>query len=71
MFIYHGHLRSTVEARNALATTAQRFAEDVRVQVRKVQGASTKKGKYAKHSVELEEVPILPFFFKPQVFINL
>lgn len=49
-------LRPTVEARNALATTAQRLAEDSRVQLRKIQGLSTKKGKYAKHSVELEEV---------------
>jgi len=47
--------KPTVEARNALATTAQRLAEDGRVQLRKIQGNSTKKGKYAKHSVELEE----------------
>jgi ribosome recycling factor len=55
------HLRPTVEARNVLAATAQRLAEDGRVQVRKIQGSSTKKGKYAKHSVELEEVCVAPF----------
>jgi len=47
--------KPTVEARNALATTAQRLAEDGRVQLRKIQSTWTKKGKYAKHSVELEE----------------
>ena len=48
--------RPTVEARNALAATANRMAEDVRVQIRKHHQASIKKGKYEKHSVELEEV---------------
>ncbi|KIK91293.1 hypothetical protein PAXRUDRAFT_35002 [Paxillus rubicundulus Ve08.2h10] len=47
--------RPTVEARNALVSTAQRMAEDVRVQVRKIHQASIKKGKYEKHSIELEE----------------
>ncbi|KAF7969439.1 hypothetical protein HWV62_27333 [Athelia sp. TMB] len=47
--------KPTVEARTALATTAQRLAEDTRMQLRKAQGASTKKGKYEKHSIELEE----------------
>ncbi|KAG2151183.1 ribosome recycling factor-domain-containing protein [Suillus bovinus] len=47
--------RPTVEARNALTTTAQRMAEDTRVQLRKIQQASVKKGDYKKHSVELEE----------------
>ena len=32
------------------------MAEDVRVQIRKHHQASVKKGKYEKHSVELEEV---------------
>ncbi|KAG2133196.1 ribosome recycling factor-domain-containing protein [Suillus bovinus] len=47
--------RPTVEARNALTTTAQRMAEDTRVRLRKIQQASVKKGDYKKHSVELEE----------------
>ncbi|KAJ8584603.1 ribosome recycling factor [Rhizopogon salebrosus TDB-379] len=47
--------RPTVEARNALTATAQRMAEDTRVQLRKIQQASVKKGDYKKHSVELEE----------------
>lgn len=48
--------RPTVEARNALVSTASRMAEDVRVQIRKHHQASVKKGKYEKHSVELEAV---------------
>ncbi|KAG2122920.1 ribosome recycling factor-domain-containing protein [Suillus clintonianus] len=47
--------RPTVEARNALTATAQRMAEDTRVQLRKIQQASIKKGDYKKHSIELEE----------------
>ena len=48
--------RPTVEARNTLVYTASRMAEDVRVQIRKHHQTSVKKGKYEKHSVELEEV---------------
>ena len=55
-YIYHFSHRPTVEARNALAATAQRMSEDTRVQLRKIQQASVKKGDYKKHSVELEEV---------------
>lgn len=58
----HSSSRPTVEARNALAANAQRLAEDGRVQLRKIQGTSTKKGKFAKHSVELEEVGSQRFF---------
>ncbi|KAG6873368.1 hypothetical protein C0995_016477 [Termitomyces sp. Mi166 len=47
--------KPTVDARLALYTTAQRKAEEIRVQVRKQHQASLKRGKYAKHSVELEE----------------
>lgn len=47
--------RPTVEARNALTATAQRMAEDTRVQLRKIQQASVKKGDYKKHSIELEQ----------------
>lgn len=37
-------------------TSAQRQAEEARVQIRKQHQASLKKGKYAKHSPELDEV---------------
>jgi len=37
---------------------AQREAENTRVQLRKHHQASVKKGKFGKHSVELEEVRI-------------
>ncbi|RDB16048.1 Ribosome-recycling factor [Hypsizygus marmoreus] len=47
--------KPTVEARLALFTTAQRKAEEIRVQVRKQHQTSLKRGKYEKHSVELEE----------------
>ncbi|KAG5644358.1 hypothetical protein DXG03_008655 [Asterophora parasitica] len=47
--------KPTVEARLALYTGAQRKAEEIRVQVRKQHQASLKRGKYAKHSIELEE----------------
>ncbi|KAF8067662.1 ribosome recycling factor domain-containing protein [Lyophyllum atratum] len=47
--------KPTVEARVALYAAAQRKAEEMRVQVRKQHQASLKRGKYAKHSVELEE----------------
>ncbi|KAH7882811.1 ribosome recycling factor [Phlebopus sp. FC_14] len=47
--------KPTVEARNVLVATAQRLAEDARVQVRKIHQASVKKGKYAKHSIEVQE----------------
>ena len=45
-----------MEARNAVVLNAHRLSEDGRVQLRKIHTTSTKKGKYAKHSVELEEV---------------
>jgi len=47
--------KPTVEARNSLQTVAQREAENTRVQLRKHFQASVKKGKFGKHSVELEE----------------
>ncbi|KAF4607804.1 hypothetical protein EYR40_000139 [Pleurotus pulmonarius] len=47
--------RPTVEARTALYTAATRQAEDSRVQLRKHLQASLKRGKFEKHSVELEE----------------
>ncbi|KAF9465094.1 ribosome recycling factor domain-containing protein [Collybia nuda] len=47
--------KPTVEARSALYTAAHRKAEDIRVQIRKQYQTSVKRGKYAKHSIELEE----------------
>ena len=48
--------RPTVETRNSLQTVAQREAESTRIQLRKHHQASVKKGKFGKHSIELEEV---------------
>lgn len=48
--------RPTVEARRMLISTAQRQAEVWRGHVRKQQQMSVKKGAYAKHSKELDEV---------------
>ncbi|KAG7091956.1 hypothetical protein E1B28_008345 [Marasmius oreades] len=47
--------KPTVEARLASVTAAQKQAEDSRVQIRKHHQASLKKGKYGKHSIELDE----------------
>ncbi|KAG6335343.1 hypothetical protein ID866_3754 [Astraeus odoratus] len=47
--------KPTVEARTALVSNAQRLAEDARVQIRRVHQSSVKKGKYQKHSIELDE----------------
>ncbi|KAJ3999885.1 ribosome recycling factor domain-containing protein [Lentinula boryana] len=47
--------KPTVEARQTLFATAERQAEDTRVQIRRHHQASLKKGKYEKHSIELEE----------------
>ncbi|KAL0069580.1 hypothetical protein AAF712_003238 [Marasmius tenuissimus] len=47
--------KPTVEARQTFVTAAQKQAEDSRVQIRKHHQASLKKGKFEKHSIELEE----------------
>ncbi|KAL4073392.1 ribosome recycling factor domain-containing protein [Scleroderma citrinum] len=47
--------KPTVEARTALVASAQRLAEDARVQIRRIHQASVKKGRFQKHSVELDE----------------
>ncbi|KAJ3729647.1 ribosome recycling factor domain-containing protein [Lentinula raphanica] len=47
--------KPTVEARKALFATAERQAEDTRIQIRRHHQASLKKGKYEKHSIEIEE----------------
>ena len=48
-----------MEARHALYTTAQKQAEDCRVQVRKHHQAALKKGGFRKHSQEVDEVRLL------------
>lgn len=48
--------RPTIDAKKDLFTAAKRKAEDIRVQIRKHHSSSLKKGKYARHSVEMEEV---------------
>lgn len=45
-----------MEAKKELFMAAKRKAEEIRTQVRKQHAASIKRGKYAKHSIELEEV---------------
>ncbi|KAF5351122.1 hypothetical protein D9756_008223 [Leucocoprinus leucothites] len=47
--------KPTVDARKELFAGAKRKAEEIRVQVRKQHQASIKRGKYEKHSIELEE----------------
>ncbi|TFY57615.1 hypothetical protein EVG20_g8475 [Dentipellis fragilis] len=47
--------KPTVDARLAMYTVAARHAEESRMQIRKQHQASLKKGKYAKHSVEVDE----------------
>ncbi|KAJ3847545.1 ribosome recycling factor domain-containing protein [Lentinula lateritia] len=47
--------KPTVEARKALFAAAERQAEDTRAQIRRHHQASLKRGKYEKHSVELDE----------------
>ncbi|KAJ6631187.1 ribosome recycling factor domain-containing protein [Mycena sp. CBHHK59/15] len=47
--------KPTVESNMALVTAAHRKSEDVRIQIRKLHQASLKRGKYEKHSIELEE----------------
>jgi len=54
--------RPTVEARTNIYAGAKRKAEEIRVQIRKQHGTSIKKGKYEKHSIELEEVRNLVLF---------
>lgn len=54
--------RPTLESRKELFGAAKRKAEEVRVQIRKHHSISLKRGKYEKHSVELEEVLHLAFY---------
>lgn len=54
--IYTCAIRPTIDARKELYTAAKKKAEEIKVQVRKHHAASLKRGKYEKHSIELEEV---------------
>ncbi|KAJ3564742.1 hypothetical protein NP233_g8090 [Leucocoprinus birnbaumii] len=47
--------KPTVDARKELFNGAKRKAEEIRVHIRKQHQASIKRGKYEKHSIELEE----------------
>ena len=51
--------RPTVDARAELAKSAAKLAEDTRVQLRRAEQTSVKKGKYGKHSIEIEEVHLM------------
>ena len=61
-FTYPEYSRPTLESRKELFGAAKRKAEEVRVQIRKHHSVSLKRGKYEKHSVELEEVLHLAFY---------
>lgn len=59
----HSHIRAvrpTIDARKELYAAAKKKAEEIKVQVRKHHAASLKRGKYEKHSIELEEVRLPP-----------
>jgi len=47
--------KTTVEAKKQVYASAKRKGEEIRVQIRSKHSASLKRGKYAKHSIELEE----------------
>jgi len=47
--------KPTIQARQEIFVAAKKQAEDIRVQIRKQHTASLKRGKYEKHSIELEE----------------
>ncbi|KAF5318638.1 hypothetical protein D9619_010953 [Psilocybe cf. subviscida] len=47
--------KPTIDARKELYNAAKKKAEEIKVQVRKHHAASLKRGKYEKHSIELEE----------------
>jgi ribosome recycling factor len=47
--------KPTIQARQEIFTAAKKQAEDIRVQIRKQHTASLKRGKYEKHSIELDE----------------
>ena len=52
-----------MDAKKELFMAAKRKAEEIRVQVRKHHAASIKRGKYEKHSIELEEVRLTLTFY--------
>ncbi|KAI0313328.1 ribosome recycling factor [Amylostereum chailletii] len=47
--------KPTIDARLSLYNTAARHAEEIRVQIRRAHQSSLKKGKYGKHSSELDQ----------------
>ncbi|EJD05406.1 ribosome recycling factor [Fomitiporia mediterranea MF3/22] len=47
--------KPTVEARAELVKSATKLAEDTRVQLRRVEQTSVKKGNYKKHSIAIDE----------------
>ncbi|KAF9551727.1 ribosome recycling factor [Agrocybe pediades] len=47
--------KPTIQARQEIFAAMKKKAEEIRVQVRKQHAASLKRGKYEKHSIELEE----------------
>ena len=48
--------KPTVDARKAVAAAAIKQAEETRQQLRKAHQAGVKKGKFERHSIEMEEV---------------
>jgi ribosome recycling factor len=48
--------RTTLEAKKQVYASAKRKSEEIRVQIRSKHSASLKRGKYDKHSIEVEEV---------------
>lgn len=50
--------KPTVDARKAVAASAVKQAEETRQQLRKAHQAGVKKGKFERHSIELEEVSV-------------
>jgi hypothetical protein len=62
LYYSYFHLyRPTVESRLALYSSAQKQAEEVRVQIRKHHQASVKKGAFKKFSIEIEGVRVVAF----------
>ena len=57
-FFFFLFFRTTLEAKRQVYMTAKRKGEEIRVQIRNKHSVSLKRGKYEKHSIELEEVYI-------------
>jgi ribosome recycling factor len=63
--------KPTVEARHELYATFHKKAEEVRIQIRHAQSEGMKKGKWAKYTVEAEEVRALHYVFLGRVDLFL